>query len=46
MRSIFQIKGLDLVPILSSEEAPVVVHGTYKRAWEEIKKQVIISKSK
>uniref|UniRef100_A0A1X7VGV5 2'-phosphotransferase n=2 Tax=Amphimedon queenslandica TaxID=400682 RepID=A0A1X7VGV5_AMPQE len=34
-----EVKGLDLVPILRPEEAPVVVHGTYRRAWEQIKKQ-------
>lgn len=28
-----QVEDLDLVPITSPEEAPVVVHGTYERFW-------------
>ena len=31
---------MDLSPVLSVEEAPVVVHGTYRRSWEEIRAQV------
>ena len=33
--------GLDLQPITSVAEAPVVVHGTYKKAWDSIKHQVV-----
>ena len=33
--------GLDLQPIICAAEAPVVVHGTYKKAWESIKHQVL-----
>ncbi|KAJ8308379.1 hypothetical protein KUTeg_013253 [Tegillarca granosa] len=33
------VEGLDLKPILSVEEAPIVIHGTYFVAWEIIKKQ-------
>ena len=35
-----QVEGLDLSPVLSAEEAPVVVHGTYWRSWEQIRAQV------
>ena len=35
-----QVEGLDLSPVLSAEEAPVVVHGTYRRSWEQIRAQV------
>ena len=31
-----QVEDLDLVPITSAEEAPVVVHGTYERFWPQI----------
>lgn len=36
----WQVEGLDLSPVLSVEEALVVVHGTYRRSWEEIRAQV------
>jgi hypothetical protein len=35
-----QVNELELTPILNAEEAPVVVHGTYRRAWHLIKEQV------
>ena len=35
--------GLDLQPITSAAEAPIVVHGTYKKAWDSIKHQVRVS---
>lgn len=28
---------MDLDPILEASEAPVVIHGTYKKYWEKIK---------
>lgn len=34
--------GLELQPITSAVEAPVVVHGTYKKAWDSIKHQVLL----
>lgn len=34
--------GLELVPIMSPDEARVVVHGTYFKAWEQIKHQVAV----
>ena len=34
--------GLDLQPITCAAEAPVVVHGTYKKAWDSIKHQVLV----
>ena len=37
---LLQVKELDLDPIESAEEVPVVVHGTYRKAWESIKVQV------
>ena len=38
--------GLELVPITSPDEAPVVVHGTYFKAWEQIKYQVGVALDK
>lgn len=35
--SIQAIQKLDLDPILEASEAPVVIHGTYKKYWEKIK---------
>ncbi|XP_065919311.1 tRNA 2'-phosphotransferase 1-like [Dysidea avara] len=34
-----EVEELDLQPITSPSEAPTVVHGTYKRAWDSIKLQ-------
>ena len=34
--------ALDLQPITCAAEAPVVVHGTYKKAWDSIKHQVLM----
>ena len=34
--------GLDVQPITCAAEAPVVVHGTYKKAWDSIKHQVLV----
>ena len=39
-----QVEDLDLKPIISPDEAPVVVHGTYKKAWESIRQQVRLDK--
>lgn len=39
------MEGLDLKPILSAEEAPIVIHGTYFAAWDIIKRQVIVEHS-
>jgi len=36
------VEDLDLTPVLSAEEAPVVVHGTSCRPWEQIRVQVRI----
>lgn len=36
-----EVNALDLQPITSAAEAPVVVHGTYKKAWDSIKHQVV-----
>ena len=35
-----QVEDLDLQAIVSVDEVPVVVHGTYKRVWGSIKHQV------
>lgn len=35
------VEGLDLKPILSAKEAPIVIHGTYYAAWDIIKRQGI-----
>lgn len=32
-----KVDGLELAPILDANETPVVVHGTYKAAWDIIK---------
>lgn len=34
-----QVAELELTKITSADEAPVVVHGTYRRAWQLIKDQ-------
>ena len=38
--SSLQVEDLDLTPILLSDDVPVVVHGTYRRAWESIRHEV------
>lgn len=38
------MEGLDLTPILRSEDFPVVIHGTYRRAWDDIRVQVRITR--
>lgn len=40
--NLHQVKDLELVPILSAEEVPLVVHGTYRKAWLMIKDQVLL----
>ncbi|XP_065185068.1 tRNA 2'-phosphotransferase 1-like [Sycon ciliatum] len=35
----FEVPDLALEPILSADEAPVVVHGTYLKAWPAIKER-------
>ena len=35
-----QVEGLELTPILRAEDAPTVIHGTYRSAWNQIKRQV------
>lgn len=39
------MEDLELIPIRSALEAPVVVHGTNKKAWQLIKDQVCMSVS-
>ena len=34
---LLQVENQDLKPLLSHEEAPVVMHGTYYNSWEKIK---------
>jgi len=34
---LLQVENLNLKPLLSHEEAPVVIHGTYYNYWEKIK---------
>lgn len=36
----WQVADLDLEPITSAEQYPVVVHGTYFKFWESIRRQV------
>lgn len=37
---LIQVPDLELKAILSADEAPVVVHGSYFKAWESIKTTV------
>ncbi|VDP90377.1 unnamed protein product [Echinostoma caproni] len=34
-----KIEGLELIPITDASEFPVVIHGTYWRNWEQIKRE-------
>ena len=40
---LLQVENLDLKPLLSHEEAPVVIHGTYHNSWEKIKLTVSLT---
>lgn len=34
------VGGLELTPVLRAEDAPTVVHGTNRVAWEKIREEV------
>ena len=36
----FQVSGLELSPVVSAAGLAIVVHGTYHRAWGQIRQQV------
>ena len=35
-----QVEDLELSPIVSADDVPIVVHGTNRRAWQQIKMEV------
>lgn len=40
--SFLQVEDLELSPIVRAEDVPIVVHGTNRRAWEQIKVEVCV----
>ena len=37
---LLQVTGLDLTLITDPDDFPIVLHGTYRRNWDSIRKQV------
>jgi len=43
MLVLLQVNDLELMRITDATEAPVVIHGTSKRAWETIQSEVCLA---